>query len=146
MISNIDKVLDAPTLLSGYGQSQARRAARGLPGQGLNAACQHHAVQGRVPIVRPSVVYTEDPEACNAARQRQRMTPDCWMTWRRGWDLNPRMEVLQTLRQNAMLLARLSLSCVRYHHLAWYSGPIVPKLFPSLWGEPVDRGPNVWVT
>lgn len=67
MISNIDKVLDAPTLLSGYGQSQSRRAAPGLPGQDLNATCQHRAVQGRVPIVRPSVVYTEDPEACNPA-------------------------------------------------------------------------------
>src|SRR5713101_1173213 len=97
VISNLDEVLDAPTLRSGYGQSsQSRRAAHGLPGQGLNAAYQHHAVQGRVPIVRPSVVYTEDPEACNPAWQRRRMTPDCWMIWRRGWDLNPRMEVLQT--------------------------------------------------
>jgi len=76
VISNLDEVLDAPTLRSGYGQSsQARRAARGLPGQGLNAACQHHAVQRRIPIVRPSVVYTEDLEACNAAWQRRRMTP-----------------------------------------------------------------------
>ena len=96
MISNIDEVLDAPTLLSGYGQSQSRRAARGSSSQALNATCQHHAVQGRLRVFRPSVVYTEEPEACNAAWQRQRMTTDCWMIWRRGWDLNPRMEVLQT--------------------------------------------------
>src|SRR6266849_9920803 len=72
MISNTDEVLDAPTLRSGYGQSQSWRAAPGSSGRVLNATCQHHAVQGRVLIVRPSVVYTEDPEACNAARQRQR--------------------------------------------------------------------------
>src|SRR2546422_625993 len=37
-----------------------------------------------------------------------------------------------------MLLARLALSCVLMHDFGQFSAANVPKLFPILWGDPLE--------
>src|ERR1700736_462737 len=48
--------------------------------------------------------------------------------WSREWELNPRPA---DCSGKPMLLILLALSCVLHHCFAWYSGLVVPFLFPS---------------